>query len=133
MGVNAPKEHQRVIARLTAELFFLYKKGLVCYEPLPEVMIDESQTSATPDVILFDNKNFTNKVIIEITTPPAFKSDSEKVRLLIEKYEVAEGFIYDHIKKRWKKHKYGRGEIIENPSFCDSIGYDLNTLLIDAF
>jgi len=129
MGVNAPKEHQRVIAIITSELYWLYKNGLIGYEPLPEVMVDESQTSPTPDIVLFDNDTYLNQVIIEVTIPPSFKSDCEKVEALLEKYDITEGFVYDYKRHVWKKYKYGIGEITENPSFCDSIGYDLNSFL----
>lgn len=129
MGVNAPKEHQRVIRKLAMKLGNLFEDGSIPYEPFPETMIDEGKTSQAPDLILFDNENYQNKVIIEITTPLALKNDFEKVAVIAEKYEVAEGFAYDYIKKQWRKYKYGAGEITENPSYCESIGYDLNTFL----
>jgi hypothetical protein len=126
MGVNAPKEHQRVIAKLTARLYWLYQEKMIEVEPLPEVMINESQTSPTPDIILFSEEEYMNKVIIEITIPTTFKKDFAKVETLVEEYEVEEGFVYDYIKFRWRKYKNGVGEIFDNPSFCDTIGYDLN-------
>jgi Uma2 family endonuclease len=126
MGVNAPKQHQRIIAKLTARIYWLYQEKLIEVEPLPEVMINEAQTSPTPDVILFSEEEYTNKVIIEVTTPTTFKKDFEKVELLVKEYEVEEGFVYDYIKNRWRKYKNGFGEVTTNPSFCDTIGYDLN-------
>jgi hypothetical protein len=126
IGVNAPKEHQRVIAKLTARLYWLYQEKMIEVEPLPKVMINESQTSPTPDIILFSEEEYMNKVIIEVTTPTTFKKDFEKVESLVEEYKVGEGFVYDYIKHRWRKYKNGIGEITDNPSFCDTIGYDLN-------
>jgi Putative restriction endonuclease len=128
MGVNAPKEHQRIIARLTARLFNLLENGDIAYEPLPEVMIDESKTSPTPDVLLYDNVGSRNMVIIEIAAAGARK-DFEKTATLVEDYDVPEGFVYNYPKKTWRKYKLGVGEVTENPSFCDAIGYDLDHFL----
>ena len=125
MGVNAPKEHQRVITRLTARFFHLYETGQIPYEPFPEVMIDESQTSPTPDVLLYDNATFRNMVIIEVAAA-GVRKDFEKTANLVNQYEVPEGFVYNYQKKVWRKYKLGVGEVLENPSFCDTIGYDLN-------
>jgi hypothetical protein len=77
-GVNASKEHQPVISRLTLELHFLCKNGEIAFEPSPETMIDEIKTSAAPDLILFDNQTQMNKVIAEITIPVSEESDFEK-------------------------------------------------------
>ena len=129
MGVNAPKEHQRVIAQLTAELYFMFKKGIIPYEPLPEVMVDESQTSATPDVSLYDNKEGLNKVIIEVSGKAGFRKDFSKISEVCGDYNIPEGFVYNYITGEWRKFKNGTGEITGNPSFCDSIGYDLNDFL----
>jgi Uma2 family endonuclease len=130
MGVNAPKEHQRVIAKLTSKLYFLYETGKIAFEPLPETMIDESETSATPDLLLFDNETQMNKIIIEITIPVSEKKDFEKIEDLCEKYLVEEGFTYNYKTKKWRKYKLGAGELKENPSFCDAITYNLNDFLI---
>jgi len=129
MGVNAPKEHQRVIRQLTTGLAVLFTEGRIPYEPFPEVMVDESQTSPTPDVLLFDNQSHQNVVIVEVSGKAAAKKDFSKVMEICDQYEIAEGFVYDYISKKWRKYKYGVGEIINVPSFCESIGYDLNTFL----
>jgi Uma2 family endonuclease len=129
MGVNAPKEHQRVITKLTAELYFLYKKGAIPYEPLPETMIDESKTSPTPDVLLFDNATEKNIVIVEVTIPASEKDDFNKIRELLERYEVPEGFTYNYRTGKWRRCVLGVGEITDNPSFCTAIQLDLNDLL----
>jgi hypothetical protein len=43
--------------------------------------------------------------------------------------EVPEGFVYDCPKKTWRKYKLGVGEVMDNASFCDTIGYDLDHFL----
>jgi hypothetical protein len=47
----------------------------------------------------------------------------------VQDYEIEEGFVYNYEKNIWLKYKNGSGEITNNPSFCDSIGYDLNEFL----
>ena len=51
MGVNAPKEHQRVIGKLMTALGQLfYNEKAIPFEPFSETMIDEGKTLpfATP-------------------------------------------------------------------------------------
>lgn len=44
MGIIAPKEHQRVISKLTTGLgTFYYQQRKIALEPLPETMLDEGQ------------------------------------------------------------------------------------------
>jgi Uma2 family endonuclease len=126
MGVNAPREHQRVITKLVAGLYWLYNQGNIILEPLAEAMINEGESSPTPDVILLDNVLDEIKVIIEISSTTGFKKDFNKIIELIDEYEVEEGFVYDYKKENWRKYKLGVGEIVKNSSFCDAIGYDLN-------
>jgi len=126
MGVNAPREHQRVITKLVAGLYWLYNQGNIILEPLAEAMINEGESSPTPDVILLDNILDEIKVIIEISSTTGFKKDFNKIIELIDEYEVEEGFVYDYKKENWRKYKLGVGEIVGNSSFCDAIGYDLN-------
>ncbi|MEI7583385.1 hypothetical protein [Runella sp.] len=129
MGVNAPLEHQRVIRKLIWQLSNLYESGKIPYEPFPEAMIDDANSSPTPDVLLQDNVLDKFVVIIEISGTKGFKNDFRKTSELVENYEVNEGFVYDYKQFRWRKYKLGVGEITANPSFCDSIGYDLNDFL----
>ncbi|MCS7027175.1 MAG: hypothetical protein NZ519_00275 [Bacteroidia bacterium] len=42
-GVNAPKEHQRVIRKLIARSDWLYRQGKIPFEPLSEMMVDETK------------------------------------------------------------------------------------------
>lgn len=129
MGTNAPRAHQRVIARLTTGLYQLYMDGKIKYEPLPETMVEESEASPTPDVILFDNVMQQNIAIVEVTGSPGVRKDFAKIAKVMADYDIPEGFVYDYIKKYWRKYKNGVGEITENSSFCDAIGYDLNEFL----
>ncbi|TAE28577.1 MAG: hypothetical protein EAZ92_08055 [Candidatus Kapaibacterium sp.] len=132
MGTNAPKPHQRVIMRLSAELFFLYdKQKTIVLEPLSETMLDEGQTSPTPDIILYDNIEMQTPVIIEITHGDGVKKDLKKVRELIDAddYGIREGFVYDYKRDKWHKYQQGEGDISDKPSFCEAINLDLATLL----
>lgn len=126
MGVNAPREHQRIISRLIRGLGNLYVTGKIPYEALPETMIDEGKTSPTPDVILADNESDRDVAIIEVTTNKGEDDDFEKVVNLVNKYKLKEGFTYNYRSGKWRKYINKKGEEKENPSFCDSIGYDLN-------
>jgi Uma2 family endonuclease len=131
MGINAPKEHQRIIRKLIAGLSNLYDSNRTTLEPFPETMMDEGQTSPVPDVMLYDNVSEQTPVIIEIAHTTGTKKDREKVRLLIESgfYGTTEGFVYDYKKKQWYKYKFGAGDITLNPSFCDTIGLDLALMI----
>ncbi|MFN8354529.1 MAG: hypothetical protein U0Y10_08790 [Spirosomataceae bacterium] len=129
MGTNAPWEHQRVIRKLISGLGNLYDTGRILFEPLPEAMVNEAETSPTPDVILVDNVLERIVVIIEITSTPGVKKDFNKIIEITGDYEVQEAFVYNYKKGIWKKYKNGVGEVVDNPSFCDSIGYDLNAFL----
>ena len=43
-------------------------------------MIDESQTSPTPDILLFDNHKKQNQVIIEVSGNTGARRDFEKIK-----------------------------------------------------
>ncbi|MBN8681034.1 MAG: hypothetical protein J0L99_00205 [Chitinophagales bacterium] len=74
IDVKASKPHQRIIGKLMTALGHLYyREGALAYEPFSETMIDEGQTSPTPDILLFDNKSGLNKVIIEVSTSAGAK------------------------------------------------------------
>jgi hypothetical protein len=131
MGTNAPKSHQRIIAKLTTRLTLAFEQGRISLEPLPETMLDEGQTSPTPDIILYDNVLSTTPVIIEITHTDGVKKDLYKIRRLIDEdfYGIIEGFVYDYKRNEWHKYKRGPGDILDNSSFCEAINLDLATLL----
>jgi Uma2 family endonuclease len=133
MGINAPKDHQRAISKLNAGLAFLfYKEGKISLEPLPKTMIDEGQTSPVPDILLYNNREHTTPVIIEVSHPAGVRNDLKKVKRLIEEedYGTVEGFIFDYINRTWKKNVKGKGEVAENPSWSDVLQIDLHGVMI---
>ena len=88
MGINAPKEHQRVIRKLTTGLGNLdYYQQQIPLEPLPETMLDEGQTSPVPDVLLYDNKQRTTPIIIEVCHTTGARNDAKKIIRLIDEYD----------------------------------------------
>ena len=130
MGVNAPKIHQRIIGQLMMKLGqMFYEEGKIPYEPFPETMIDESQTSPTPDILLFDNQARLNKVIIEVTGNTGMRRDFEKVKQLVQEYGVPEGFVYNYDTGAWLKYSLEKGEVTDHSSWSESIGVDLNSLV----
>lgn len=129
MGINAPKIHQRIIGKMMIRLGILYyDEKKIPYEPLPETMIDESQTSPTPDILLFDNANKMNRVIIEVSGNTGARRDFEKVKELVQEYGVPEGFVYNYDTGQWRKFSLTQGEDTARPSFSDEIGLDLAVL-----
>jgi hypothetical protein len=131
MGVNATRQHQRLIAELIAQLRMFYKQGVIGLEPIPEAMVDEDHTSPTPDIILVNAANEV-KCIIEITVSAAsLNNDFKKVRTLIDHYEygIEEGFAYNHSLNIWRKYQRGLGEITVQPSYSSLLNLDLAHLL----
>lgn len=129
MGVNAPRIHQAIITKLIYGLTNLYLNGQTRLFPYPETMIDESQTSPAPDVMLVDVETDLTKTIIEITHTQGVKKDVQKMLGLMRDYEVAEGFVYDYKLGIWYKFDLAQGAVSENPSYCQSVGADLKDLL----
>jgi Uma2 family endonuclease len=132
MGINAPKEHQRIISKLTTGLGILfYHEGSIDLEPLPETMIDEGQTSPVPDVSLYNNQTFQTPVIIEVCHPNGVKNDFKKVQRLIDEFDYGtiEGFVYDYVNDTWQKYVRGSGLQTEGRSFSEVLQVDLATLL----
>ena len=130
--INAPKEHQRIISKLTTGLGVLfYHEGSIDLEPLPETMIDEGQTSPVPDVSLYNNKTYQTPVIIEVCHPNGVKNDFKKVQRLIDEFDygTVEGFVYDYINNSWQKYVKGSGTQTENLSFSKVLNVDLANLL----
>ena len=132
MGTNAPWMHQRAITQLIAELYFLYKKQrVIALEPLSEAMLNEDQTSPVPDILLHDHERAETPVIIEVTQTKGVRADQIKIKKLIDEgyYGIVEGFVYDYKRNEWRKYHRDKGEITDNPSFCEAINLDLATLL----
>lgn len=129
MGINAPKEHQYIIAKLITGLTNLKENGKIDLIAYPETMINEAETSPAPDVLLYDHTNNKTSVIIEITHTDGVKKDCRKVATLINDYDVKEGFIYDYRAKKWYKLLLSDTTHIAQSSFSDTIGYDLKAFL----
>jgi hypothetical protein len=130
MGVNAPKVHQRIIGQLMMRLGILYYiEKKIPYEPLPETMIDESRTSPTPDILLFDNLQKLNVVIIEVSGNTGAKRDFEKVKQLVNEYSVPEGFVYNYDTGIWMKYQLDLGVVMDSPSYSNNLRLDLNSLI----
>ncbi len=106
-----------------------YQDKKIPYEPFTGVMIDESQTSPAPDILLFDYTTHHNVVIIEVSSKAGMKKDFEKIKILAADYEVPEAFVYEYSFKTWRKYQPEKGEITDCPSFCEAIGMDLAELL----
>ncbi len=127
MGINAPRIHQAIIAKLIYGLTDLYIKEQTGLFPYPETMIDESQTSPAPDVMLVDPKTDLTRVIIEITHTQGVRKDIIKLQQLMSDYGVPEGFVYDYKLNVW--HKFGPSKDVANSSWCDAVGRDLSAFL----
>jgi Uma2 family endonuclease len=131
MGINAPKEHQRIISKLTTGLGSLYyQEQKIGLEPLPETMIDEGQTSPVPDVLLYDNEHQQTPIIIEICHTTGVKNDTKKIIRLIEEFEygIEEGFLYDYAAKQWFRYQKG-GDVEPGNSYSEVLALDLNDFL----
>ena len=128
MGINAPRIHQEIIAKLVYGVTYFFKNGETSLFPYPETMIDESETSPVPDVMLVNRKSDLAEAIIEITHTQGFKKDVQKVKNLMQEYSVSEGFVYDYKLKVWQSISPKNNT---SQSFCEALGYDLNNFLID--
>lgn len=129
MGINAPRQHQAVITRLIYGLTGLYKNGRTRLFPYPETMIDESQTSPVPDVMLVDTNTDLTMVIIEITHTQGVKKDLKKLKELMAIYDVPEGFVYDYRQNLWYRYDLASGQTETENSFCSAAGIDLSDFL----
>lgn len=131
MGINAPRAHQRIIARLTSGLCALFYSGTIPLEPLPETMIDESQSSPVPDIILADDEHDTVPIIIEVAHGAGVQNDIEKVRKLIATthYGIKEGFVYDYKKNRWYRIHHDLPESTDISSISSILHLDFSSLL----
>lgn len=132
-GVDAPIEHQRVISQLNVGLGILYyKEHSIAYEPLPETMIDEGQTSPTPDLVLYNPVTELMPVIIEVSHTRGQKNDLKKIIRLIEEddYGILEGFVYNYRTNEWLRYRKDDGGIATGTSFSELLGLDLAQFLI---
>ncbi len=132
MGINAPKEHQRVISKLTTGLGALYyQQQKISLEPLPETMLDEGQTSPVPDVLLYDNQRHTTPIIIEVCHTSGVRNDIKKITRLINEFDygIEEGFLYDYVARHWFRYRKGEADPEPDQSFSQILQLDLNHFL----
>jgi hypothetical protein len=129
MGVSAPRVHQAIITKLIYGLTNLYLNARSRLFPYPETMIDESQTSPAPDLMLVDVQTDLTKAIIEITHTQSVKKDTQKVLNLMRDYDVPEGFVYDYKLSIWYKLDLKTGETTKNSAFCEAVHANLDDFL----
>lgn len=96
----------------------------------PETMIDESETSPVPDIMLVNHDTDLTEVIIEITHSQGVLKDVKKPKNLMRIYRVDEGFVYDYKQKRWYKFRLENLETGESSSFCDAVKRDIAPFVI---
>lgn len=132
LGVWAPADHQRVIAKLTTGLGILfYHEKRIRLEPLPETMLDEGKASLVPDLSLCDNESDQTPIIIEVCHTKGQKDDIQKVIHLIDNdlYGIREGFIYNYKTQQWLRYRFGDGGLTTESSFSEILQLDLNAFL----
>ena len=132
IGINAPKEHQRIISKLTTGSGSLYyQQHKIDLEPLPETMIDEGQTSPVPDVLLYDNQRYQTPVIIEVCHTSGVRNDIKKIIRLVDEFDygIEEGFLYDYVAGQWQRYAKGNREMEVGVSYSSQLGLDLDGFL----
>ena len=130
--INAPKEHQRIISKLTTGLGTLYyQQQQISLEPLPETMLDEGQTSPVPDVLLYDNQQHTTPIIIEVCHTSGVRNDTKKIIRLVDEFDygIQEGFLYDYVTQQWQRYRKGKEAMETGVSFSEVLQLDFNTFL----
>ncbi|WP_041616383.1 hypothetical protein [Spirosoma linguale] len=132
LGVWAPADHQRIIAKLTTGLGVLfYHTKAIHLEPLPETMLDDAKASLVPDLSLVDNESSETPIIIEVCKTAGLKGDLRKVIQLIDDgiYGIREGFVYNYKTQQWLRYRFGDGGLTTESSFSEILNLDLNTFL----
>ena len=127
-----PRIHRRIISKLNSESRWLYQKDkLINLEPLPETMINESEASPTPDLILIGPDTEFIRVVIEVCHTIGLKNDIRKVIKMLdnELYDIREGFIYDYKTEKWYRYKANTRGLVEESSHSDELGLDLDLFL----
>ncbi|GAB4014614.1 hypothetical protein EXU85_17965 [Spirosoma sp. KCTC 42546] len=129
MGVNAPRIHQAIIAQLVTGLMNLYRNRQTQLFAYPEAMIDQSQTSPVPDLLLANPETELTEVLIEVTHTQGVKKDTQKLKELMTTYDVPEGFVYDYKLNIWHRYELDGPDSGEESSFCQAVGHSLNEFL----
>lgn len=129
MGVNAPRIHQAVIGQLVTGLINLYRSGKSRLMAYPEAMIDQSQTSPVPDILLANPQTELTEVLIEITHTQGVKKDTLKLKELMTIYDVPEGFIYDYKLDSWHRYELHNLDVDQSTAYCRTIDSSLSDFL----
>ena len=137
-AVYGPRDHQRIISKLTTRLGTLYyDTKAIPLEPLPETMLDEGQASRNDgppatDLILSDNVSDQTQIVIEVCHTKGLKRDTNKVIRLIDEdeYGILEGFIYDYKTENWLRYSKGDAGLMTQTSFSKVLNLDLNAMLL---
>ncbi len=129
MGVNAPRIHQAIIAQLVTGLTNLFVSGKSRLMAYPEAMIDQSQTSPVPDILLANPQTELTEVLIEITHTQGVKKDAQKLKELMTTYDVSEGFVYDYKLNLWHRYELHNLDFDQSSSYCHTVGCSLNDFL----
>jgi hypothetical protein len=129
MGVNAPRIHQAIIAQLVTGLTNLYTSGKSQLMAYPEAMIDQSQTSPVPDILLANPQTELTQVLVEITHTQGVKKDTIKLKELMTEYDVPEGFVYDYKLNLWHRFELHNLDVEHSSAYCRTIGCSLSDFL----
>lgn len=129
MGINAPRQHQAVISKLVYGLTSHFQKTNAHFFVYPETMIDESETSPVPDLMIVNLETDLTHVIIEITHTQGLKKDLKKLKKLMEDYDIPEGFVYDYKRNQWFRYQLDGKKEQKDSAFSHEAGIDLETLL----
>ncbi|MEZ0611257.1 hypothetical protein ACAW74_22285 [Fibrella sp. WM1] len=79
MDTYAPRDHQRIIARLTTGLGTVYyQQKKITLEPLPETMVNEAEANPAPDLVLVDPTTEFIQIIIEVCKTTGLKMTFRK-------------------------------------------------------
>ncbi|MFN8348481.1 MAG: hypothetical protein U0X91_25990 [Spirosomataceae bacterium] len=127
--VNAPRIHQAIIAKLITGLTNLYLQDKTSLFAYPETMIDEGQTGPTPDIMLVNSETELTETIIEITHTQGVKKDTQKLKELMQTYDVKEGFVYDYKFNLWHRYLLENLDYAENSSYCQAVDCELSKFL----
>lgn len=129
IGINAPRQHQAIISKLVYGLTDYFQKTGSHFFVYPETMINESQTSPVPDVMIVNTASDLTHVIIEITHTQGVKKDLLKLKALMNDYDVPEGFVYDYKRDTWIRCQLEGNKEEKGSAFCQEVGLDLGTLV----
>lgn len=128
-GDASPKIRQAIIGQLVTGLIDLYSSRKTTLMAYPEAMIDQSQTSPVPDILLADPETKLTAVLIEITHTQGVKKDTVKLKELMTEYDVPERFVYDYKLNLWHRYELHDLDVDHSSAYCKTIGCSLSDFL----